>query len=169
MENKVLVAYASKHGATMEIAEKIGQVLRQSGLQADVLAANRIRDITSYSAVVLGSGVYIGRWRKEAATFLKAKEQVLAEKPLWLFSSGPTGEGMPAELTKGWLFPKALQSVIDRIRPRDIAIFHGAINAKSLNPIEKWMVKNVKAPLGDFRDWEAVISWATAIAGALKK
>jgi hypothetical protein len=31
------------------------------------------------------------------------------------------------------------------------------------------MIKNVKAPLGDFRDWEAITSWAKSIADGLKK
>ena len=100
---------------------------------------------------------------------MKANEKVLAEQLVWLFSSGPTGEGNPVELTKGWHFPKALQPIADRIQPRDIAVFHGAINMKKLNLIEKWMINKVKAPLGDFRDWDAITSWATAIADVLKE
>jgi len=169
MDIQVLVAYATKYGATAEIAEKIGQVLRQAGLRTDVLPIDRVGDLTPYQAVVLGSAVYIGLWRKKAATFLKTNEKALAERPVWLFSSGPTGEGEPVELTKGWRFPKALQPIADRIRPRDIAVFHGEVNMKKLNFIEKWMIKNVKAPLGDFRDWDVITSWATAIADVLKE
>ena len=169
MNTQILVAYATKYGATAEIAEKIGQVLRQAGLRTDVLPTDRVSDVSPYKAVVLGSAVYIGRWRKEAATFLKANEKALAERPVWLFLSGPTGEGEPVELTKGWRFPKALQPIADRIRPRDIAVFHGNVNMKKLNLIEKWMINNVKAPLGDFRDWEAITSWAMAIADVLKE
>jgi menaquinone-dependent protoporphyrinogen oxidase len=169
MDTQVLVAYATKYGATAEIAEKIGQVLRQAGLRTDVLPADRVSDLSPYKGVVLGSAVYIGRWRKEATKFLKANEKVLAEQLVWLFSSGPTGEGNPVELMNGWHFPKALQPIADRIQPRDIAVFHGALNTKKLNFIEKWMIKNVKAPVGDFRDWEAITSWATAIADVLKE
>jgi len=169
MDIQVLVAYATKYGATAEIAGKIGQVLRQAGLHADVFPANRVNDLSPYQAVVLGSAVYMGQWRKEAVKFLKANEKALAERPVWLFSSGPTGEGEPVELMEGWRFPKALQPIADRIRPRDIAVFHGDVNVKKLNFIEKWIIKNVKAPLGDFRDWEAITSWATAIADALKE
>ncbi len=169
MKTRVLVVYATKHGATAEIAEKIGQVLRQAGLPADVLPADRAENLLSYKAVVLGSAVYIGRWRKEAAKFLKANEKALAEKLVWLFSSGPTGQGNAVELMKGWRFPRALQPIADRIRPKDIAVFHGAANISKMNFIEKWMMKNVKAPLGDFRDWNAITSWATAIADALKE
>ena len=167
MDTQVLVAYATKYGATAEIAEKIGQVLRQAGLRADVLPAQRAKDPSSYQAIVLGSAVYIGQWRKEAATFLGANEKALSERPVWLFSSGPTGEGDPVQLTKGWRLPKAQQSIADRIRPRDIAVFHGALDPKKMNLIEKWMIKNVKAPVGDFRDWDAIDAWARAISDAL--
>ena len=169
MDIQVLVAYATKYGATAEIAEKIGQVLRQAGLRADVLPADRVSDLTPYKAVVLGSAVYIGKWRKEAVKFLKANETVLAGKSVWLFSSGPTGQGDPVELTQGWRFPGKLQPVADRIGPHDIAVFHGTVDVNKLSFIEKWMLKNVKAPIGDFRDWEAITSWATAIADVLKE
>ncbi len=26
------------------------------------------------------------------------------------------------------------------------------------------MVKNIKSPVGDFRDWEMIVSWVTAVA-----
>ena len=168
MSKKVLVAYATKYGATAEIAGKIGEELRGAGLEADVTAVDKAGDVAQYAAVVLGSAVYIGSWRKEAANFLKANESRLAGLPVWLFSSGPTGEGDPVTLTKGWRFPDALQPVADRIKPRDLALWGGALDAKKLNVIEKFMIKNVKAPMGDFRDWAAITAWATGIAEALK-
>ena len=168
MDGKILVAYATKYGATAEIAEKIGEVLRQAGLPADVLPAGRVSDLSPYQAVVLGSAVYIGSWRKEASKFLKAHEGELAKRPVWLFSSGPTGEGDVEELVQGWRFPGALQPIADRIQPRDIAVFHGAADPDKMNALEKWMLKNVQAPAGDFRDWDAIAAWATAIAQALQ-
>ncbi len=169
MENRVLVAYASKYGATAEIAEKIGEVLRQEGLGTEVLPADRVKDLKPYQAVVLGSAVYIGKWRKEAVKFLKANEKSLAERPVWLFSSGPAGEGDPVEIMNGWHFPSSEQPIADRIHPRDIALFHGEVDLDKLNFIEKGMIQNIKSPVGDFRDWEAITAWAAAIAMDLKK
>ncbi|MGD1996562.1 MAG: flavodoxin domain-containing protein [Anaerolineae bacterium] len=168
MDAQMLVAYATKYGATEEIAERIGQVLRQAGLRTDVLPADRVSDLTAYKAVVLGSAVYAGQWRKEAATFLEANEKKLAERPVWLFSSGPTGEGDPVQLMKGWRFPEAQQAIADRIEPRDIAFFHGVLDLRKLGLAEKLIVKAMRAPIGDFRDWDAITSWAAAIADALK-
>ncbi|HEY3313817.1 MAG TPA: flavodoxin domain-containing protein [Bacillota bacterium] len=167
METKTMVAYASKYGATAEIAERIGQVLREAGLETDVLPVDRVGDLTPYRAVVLGSAVYIGGWRKSAATFLKAKERELSSRSVWLFSSGPTGGGPAAFMDDGRL-PKGLRPVADRIRPRDIAVFGGTANRERLNAFERWIMNRVKAPLGEFRDWKAIASWATAIAEELK-
>jgi menaquinone-dependent protoporphyrinogen oxidase len=169
MAKRVLVAYASKYGATAQIAERIGEVLRGAGLDADVQPADRVKDLSPYAAVVLGSAVYAGSWLKAAAGFLRSNEQALAERPVWLFSSGPTGEGDPVELLKGWRFPQALQPVADRIRPRDVAVFHGAIDMSRLSFPERLLVRGIKAAVGDFRDWDAIAAWAAGIAGAVAK
>ncbi len=169
MSKKILVTYASKYGATREIAEKIGAVLGQAGLQADVLPVDGVRDMAPYQAIVLGSAVYIGKWQKEAEKFLQANEKTLAERPVWLFSSGPSGEGDPIKLVEGWRLPAALQPVVDRIRPRDVTVFHGNIDLNKINVMEKFAVKNiVKKPFGDYRDWDMIATWASTIAAALK-
>lgn len=164
----VLVTYGTKHGATKEIAEKIGQVLQESGLTVDVQNARHVADLTPYNAVVLGSGVYIGAWCKEAAAFLQTNAEKLATLPVWIFSSGPTGAGDPKELVQGQLLPKKLEPIVERIRPRDVTVFHGS-SAGNQNFIEKWMIKQIGASLGDFRDWEAITSWAKSVAEALAR
>lgn len=167
MGTKVLVIYGSKNGATADIAIKIGDVLASEGLESTVLDADQAGDPSLYGAVVIGSGVYYGRWVKQAVKFVKDKEDSLAGMPVWFFSSGPTGEGDPLELTSGWRSPKALESSIEKIKPRDIAIFSGAIDDNNLSGFEKFVMKKVKAPSGDFRDWDAIEAWAKAIAGSL--
>ena len=168
MDKKILVAYASKYGATAEIARRIGAALEKAGLLVEVLPAERVKDPSAYQAVILGSAVYAGQWRKEAAEFLQAHEQTLKGLPVWLFSSGPTGEGDPVELMKGWRFPETLQAAADRIGPRDTAFFMGDIDMQKLNLPEKMIVKAIKAPTGDFRDWDSIESWAASIAEELK-
>ena len=169
MNSKILVTYASKYGATKEIAEKIGDVLRQAGLQADVVPADGVRDLTTYQAVILGSALYIGKWQKEAVAFLQTHEKILASRPVWLFSSGPTGEGDPLALVEGQRLPATLKPVVDRIRPRDIVVFGGFINPEKINFLEKYAIKSiVKKPFGDFRDWDRIAAWTARIADALK-
>ena len=164
---RVLVAYASKYGATAGIAEKIGQVLREAGLPTDVLPAGRVRDLSPYRAVVLGSAVYMFHWRKEAAKLLKALAAAQAGRPVWLFSSGPTSEVDTEAFLEGRKLPKALQSVADRLQPRDVAVFRGVLDLAKLNPFERWVMGRMKAPTGDFREWGAIEAWAGTIAQAL--
>jgi len=167
MHTRVLVVHATKHGATGEIAEKIGDVLRRGGLSVDMLPAGQAGDPNDYDAVIIGSAVYAGRWRKAAAAYLRTWEEALSTRPVWLFSSGPTGEGAPVELTKGWEFPESLQPIAERIRPREIVLFHGALDPTKLSVLERWMIKAVDAPMGDYRDWEAIVAWAGAIVVVL--
>jgi len=169
MGEKVLVVHASKYGATAEIAEKIGEVLREAGLTVDVVPAKQAGDPKPYTAVVLGSAAYIGQWRREAIKFIKSNQKLLAERPVWIFSSGPSGKGDPVELLKGWRFPGKIKSAIEAIKPVDMAVFHGVIDLDKMNALERFMMKNVKATPGDFRDWDAITAWAKSIAAKLKK
>ncbi len=166
--NKILVTYASKYGSTREIAERIGAVLCRAGLQAHVLPVKDAQDLSAYQAVILGSAVYIGKWQKEAVQFVRSHERELAERPVWLFSSGPTGQGSPVDLVEGQRLPAELEPVVDRIRPRDVAVFHGNIDPGKINFTEKWAIKNFKKkPFGDFRDWNAIAAWASQVADAI--
>jgi menaquinone-dependent protoporphyrinogen oxidase len=169
MKTHVLVTYGSKYGATAEIAEMIGKTLRDTGLSVDVAATRAVRNLHVYRVVILGSAVYIGQWRKDAALFLRTHEEILAGQWVWLFSTGPTGEGDPVDLTKGWYFPESLKPIADRIKPKDIAVFHGTLVMKKMNFFEKWIIKKVKAPMGDFRDWNVITAWARSIADVLKE
>ncbi len=168
--NNILVTYSSKYGSTREIAGRIGEVLCQAGLQVDVLPVNGIHDLSSYQAVILGSAIYIGKWQKEAVQFLQSHEQELAERPVWLFSSGPTGEGNPVDLVEGKRLPAEVEPVAERIHPRDVAVFHGNIDPGKINFTEKWAIKNFKKkPFGDFRDWNAIAAWASIVADTINR
>ena len=169
MAKMVLVAFASKYGSTEQIAEKIALRLRKAGLEADVRDVDTLEDISGYSAAVVGSGVYAGQWLKPAAEFLRTRADELAEMPVWLFSDGPTGEGDPVALMKGWKFPETLQPAADRIGPKDIILFHGELEMDKLRFAEKMIVRALKAPTGDFRDWDTIHEWADGIAKELKK
>jgi len=84
-----LVTYASRHGSTRGIAERIAERLRAHGLDADVRPAAEVRDASRYEAFVVGAAAYMFHWLKDATTFVKRNRALLAERPTWLFSSGP--------------------------------------------------------------------------------
>ena len=167
MKDKVLLAYASRSGSTAEIGEKITEVLRLAGIAVDLLPVDEVNELKEYSAVILGSAVYYGRWRKEAVKFLKAQEGALVDKKVWFFSSGPAGDGDPVALLEGWTFPPLLMEIADRIQPQGTVVFHGVMDRSKMNFFESWLLKKMEAPLGDFRDWDSIARWAEGIAAVL--
>jgi len=177
MEEKVLVAYATKYGSTKEIAEKIGQTLTESGLAVEVAAVGKVADIAQYKAIVAGSGIYIGQWRKDAVKFILDNEKVLSEKPVWFFSSGPTSYNDDTGYTDNAKLPKKLFEVVERIKPRDIAVFKGFVDPKKVDGLSKWIIKrihvneadNPEKGIGDYRDWDNITNWAKTITLSLGK
>ena len=147
----VLVTYASKHGATTEIAEALGRDLWARGVQAEVRSADEVDGVAAYDAVVLGSAVYMGKWLPEA---LRVAEQC-AERPTWLFSSGPIA-GVPDAP------PPAVP-----VDARDHRVFGGKLDRGSLSLRERTITRFVKAPDGDYRDFAAVADYAGAIAQSI--
>jgi menaquinone-dependent protoporphyrinogen oxidase len=155
----VLVAYASKHGATRAIAERVAETLSQHGKEACAQPVESVKD-AKFEAAVVGSAVYYGSWMKEAAQFVERNRTTLAEHPVWLFSSGPTGDATLPE-------PKEIAAFRESIHPLEHRVFRGALDRKKLGFAERTVVKAVKAPEGDFRDWGEVEAWAQSIAQQL--
>ncbi len=162
MTMKVLVTYASKHGSTAEIAQRIAERLRERGAEAEARPVADAEDLDGSEAVVVGSAVYMGSWMKEASAFVERHREELSHKPVWLFSSGPTG----TEPSDVGVSEKQL-AALKAIDPRDHRLFHGVLDASKLGFIERKMAKAVKAPTGDFRDWSAIEDYADEIAAAL--
>ena len=126
---KVLVAYASKYGATKGIAERIGEGLKRRGLEVDVSECKDIRDESGYDAYVVGSAAYAFNWRKDARKFVTRNAEVLAAHPVWLFSSGPLGtetvDKDGNDVLEG-AEPKQFAEYEDLIYPRGRQVFRGA-------------------------------------------
>jgi menaquinone-dependent protoporphyrinogen oxidase len=165
---KLLVTYASKYGSTAEIAEVVGKELRKRSYQVEVKPVDGVGSLQGYGGFVVGSALYAGSWIEPAAEFLRSNQELLAGRPVWLFSSGPTGEGDPNEILGGWTFPEDLATVREAIKPKDVILFHGHIDPDKLNVGEKLIIKSVNATVGDFRDWLVIRSWARRIDLDLK-
>ncbi|MDQ3155240.1 MAG: flavodoxin domain-containing protein [Actinomycetota bacterium] len=161
----VLIAVASRHGSTAEIAGRIGRRLREElpapTWHVQVEDADAIDTIEGYDAVVLGSAVYVGRWLKSARTLLRNAE-VAPPAGLWLFSSGPTSDDPPKDVPAA-----ASVRAAERLGARDLVSFSGRIEVGSLGPAERLLTNAMRVAGGDFRDWDAVDAWARGIARVL--
>jgi menaquinone-dependent protoporphyrinogen oxidase len=184
---RVLIAYGSRHGGTRGIAERIGQVLGFDGIETIVQAVDRIRVIEDIDAYVVGSGVYMGSWLKEALGFLEREQGLLASRPTWLFSSGPlkgsSKEDPEKDPLESALGPsegpgsggrRRVAELGAAIGIREHRVFYGAFDpTESPRAMSERFVRMMPGskdilPPGDFRDWENVDAWAREIAAALK-
>jgi menaquinone-dependent protoporphyrinogen oxidase len=162
---KVLVAYASKRGSTAEIAHVIAAVLRESGHEADCSEAGAVTGLDGYDAVVLGSAVYMRRWRGDARHFLRKQRHALEQRPLWIFSSGPTGD--PSKDNPSWTEPRHTMAKVEEMGAREHVVFGGSMPREPHGRIEQSMVDNTPEEWRDRRDWDAIRAWARGIAGRL--
>lgn len=161
---RVLVTAGSKHGATAEIAEHIGTTLSDRGFEVTVAAPDDVISLKGYEAVVLGSGVYAGHWLKDAKDLARRVAEVHPLPTVWLFSSGPLGT--PPEEEED---PVDVKSIEKETGARDHRIFSGKIDKSQLSFGERAIMVAVRAPEGDFRDWDEIAGWAGEIADQLSK
>lgn len=159
---KLLVAYASKRGSTAEIAEAVAERARQAGLEVDCLETGEVSDLAPYDAVIVGSAVYMKRWRGDARRFLRRHRKALAAMPFWVFSSGPTGD--PAKEDPRWSEPPGIVKRAEKLGVREHVVFGGRMPVDPQGPIEKAMVEGTPAAFRDRRDWEEIRGWADRVA-----
>ena len=130
----MLVCYASKRGSTAEIATAVADTLRERGLSVDCGDAAEVASIAPYDAVVLGSAVYMKRWRRDARRFLRKHGDTLARRPLWVFSSGPVGDPKP-ELDASWTEPRKTIKEAERLGAREHVVFGGRVPSEPRGPL----------------------------------
>jgi menaquinone-dependent protoporphyrinogen oxidase len=171
----VLVAYATRHGSTAGIAERIAAGLHETGLDVEVHPIGEVSDVGAYDVFVIGAAAYMFHWLKEATRFVERHREVLAGRPVWLFSSGPLGtdlvddEGHDVlEVTR----PKEFDGLQELVHPRGERVFFGAWDpaAPPVGVLER-LIRHLPAydgtPAGDFRDWPAIDAWSAEIAREL--
>ena len=171
---KVLVAYASRHGATAGIAERIAEVIRAEGHTADTVQLPAATSVDDYDACVVGSSAYLGHWEKAASAFVREHRDGLVASPVWLFTSGPLGTEEVDEQgqnVRESAAPRELPELTDAIAPREHHVFFGALDPKTLGVGARVMRKlpagRTLLPEGDFRDWQEIEDWARSIVRAL--
>jgi menaquinone-dependent protoporphyrinogen oxidase len=164
-EMTVLVAYSSKRGSTAEIAETVAATLRREGLGVCLERAEEVASLERYDAVVLGSAVYMKRWRGDARHFLKKHRKALKQLPLWAFSSGPVGD--PSKDNPEWIEPPRIAEKVEELGGREHVVFGGCLPAEPTGFMEKAMVEGTPKELRDRRDWAEIRRWSRGIANSL--
>lgn len=150
-----LVAYASKHGATESIAERIAEQLRSAGREVELAHVDELADdLSAYEDIVLGCPIYATSWHRKGVRAVRERGQALREAPrLWVFSvgGGPTNTQPAREL-------------VAPLAPREHAYLRGKLDPAELGFIERQVIRGARAQYGDFRDWAEVDAFAQRIA-----
>jgi menaquinone-dependent protoporphyrinogen oxidase len=160
--HRVLVAYATKYGSTAELAQFIVGILRDEGLEADCLPASKVTAVDEYDAVLIGSALYMGRWRREAARMARRHRKALRRRAVWAFSSGPLDRSASDRNIPP--VPSARRAM-DRVRARDHITFGGRLETGARGRVARMVLEEGRG--GEFRDFDAVESWARGVAAEI--
>jgi menaquinone-dependent protoporphyrinogen oxidase len=164
---RVLVSAASRHGATTEIAQAIGQVLSEQGLTVAVIPPGDVRSLDGYDAVIIGSAVYMGHWLDPAKELVNRFREALTHRPVWLFSSGPVGKPSSKFAQSMAQDPVDLAGMVEATHARDHRRFAGKLDRKHLSLSRRASLLMFRGLEGDFRDWADIRQWAESIARQL--
>lgn len=166
-ELNVLVTAASEHGSTRGIAEAVARGLRSRGFTVDVGEPDAFIDVSEHDAFVIGSALYAGRWLEPAVGFVRRFAPTLAERPVWLFSSGPVGDPQRKLVQKMTADPAELPELAALTAPRGHRIFAGRLARTELPRARRLPLTFVRGLEGDWRDWAEIDAWAAEIADSL--
>jgi menaquinone-dependent protoporphyrinogen oxidase len=181
---KALIVYGTRYGATAMTSEEIADVFRQEGLDVKVvnLKDEKVKDISEYDLVVVGSGIKIKRWTKEPEKFLKKFQKELANKKTAIFISCgakyPLDEKADVETEIEYARTKYLEGKAAKynLQPIALGLFGGVYNfnkmgwffRKTLSAVKPQLeeagVKQTEPGLYDTRDLDAIRNWAKELA-----
>jgi len=159
---RVLVTAASRHGSTREIGARIGAMIGACGHTVDVRRPADVEEVERYDVIVLGSAVYAGHWRKEARDLAMREHDVLARRPVWLFSSGPVGDPAAHEEP-----PADGDQIRAAIGAFEHHLFTGRIDPDAHALPAGAVVRTMHVLDADDRDWDEVDRWAATIAASI--
>ena len=163
----VLVAYASRHGATRGVAERIGARLVSRGLTIHLDPLLGQEEVTRFEAVVIGSPVYSGHWEDEAVAFIRRNAGPLTGHPVWTFSVGWLAHHRGVLHRESWSDAKGLAQLDQLLPAREHRFFAGAMAPAETQILRRLAFRLAGGRYGDFRDWDAIDAWADEIAHQL--
>ena len=179
---KTLIVYGTRYGATASTSEEIAKVLRGEGFDVKVVNAKeeKIKDISPYELIVVGSGMQFARWTGEAEDFLKKFQKELAQKKIALFISTmktvTEREGKTEEVKKTRKMELEDKVTKYNLQPISLGFFGGVLDFNKMNIITRRTLGSLKpklekdgfkeSPSGlyELRDWEEIRGWAKELA-----
>lgn len=178
-----LIVYGTSFGATKGTSEEIARVLREENFDIKVVNAQeeKIKDISEYGLIVVGSSLANCRWNGGAEDFLKKFNKEFEGKKLALFCSSVAAiaerEGNTDEVAK--IHKIALEDKISKygLRPIATSLFGGILNYNKMgfmarkgmeiafkSRLQSNGFKEAEPGVYDLRDWDKIRSWTRELA-----
>jgi len=179
--SKALIIYGTRYGASASTSQEIATILRQEGLEVRAVNAKeeKVKDITPYNLIIVGSGIQINRWTSEPEDFLKKFRKQLVTKKVALFVSCGSASQLYADKPQDtaqtkikYLDEKAAKY---NLHPVALGFFGGVYNfnktpwwSKKAMAAERPKIaaayKETEPGVYDTRDWSAIRSWTKQLA-----
>ena len=162
---KVLIAYASQFGTTGEVAETIGNVLRDDDYVVEAKLIGSITSLGDYDAVIIGSAIQYDQWMSEATEFVRDNQNALGKVPVSFFFTCLTlSRKNQKSYRQAQAYSDKLAASFSQLNPVSIGGFAGVLNYSKIPALPRIAAKCLFAFLGvkegDHRDWSAIRSWA---------
>lgn len=163
---RLLVAYASRSGATGGVAKEISDAFCVSEKPADCLLAKHVDSLAPYDSVILGGPIYNGRWLPEAEAFVERHHDRLKDVPVAFFTVGlAMVEDTDAHRREADEAFATVRKKFPRVRPLSVGRFAGAFIPKNLSPFDALTLALTGARVGDHRDFVTIHAWADVARG----
>jgi len=157
----VLVTYATRASSTMEIAQTIATELEERDFTIDICPINQVANLDGYSHVVIGSAVRMSAPLPEVTQFIEGHLSEFRGIPLAFFAVHLQNAGEDEASRKARL--AYLDPIRKLLRLQHEAFFTGVYDPEKVSYIERLMGETVQTPVGDFRNWAAIMNWGQTI------
>ncbi len=166
--HKILIAYASNSGSTAEVATAIGEALCEEGNTVETKWIKNVKAIDNYDAVIIGSPILYENWMPEAREFVKNNQNILKNMPVSYFiTCMAMSRKEEAGLQQAIEYSDKLIALVPQVKPISVGRFAGVLDYSKIPFFTSILVKVVmashKVKEGDYRDWNAIRSWAKSI------
>jgi len=165
MTGRILIAYASKNGSTAEIAQAIGKELQSAGKSVRVIEMKTVKAFEEYDAVIIGAPIYMGSVLGDMGTFTGRYGSVLAKVPVAAFVVGIAPQDPKPGAREAAM--GSLVKALGGVKPVSSVLFSGNLDPAKVNFVMRKFMEMAKIPLGDFRDWDAIATWARGLPAVL--
>lgn len=170
---RVLVAYETRYGSTAEVADGIGQTLRELGRHVDVRHVGDVVRIDGYDLVVIGGAIRYDNWLPGAADFVRTHRRQLTVTPAaFFFTCLALSKPGESATRSADAYERKIRAIAPEIDPLGVGRFAGVLDDSRMTPVMRICARILLtlrgADAGDHRDWSQIRTWAKTLTSPVE-